>query len=245
MKNTVRLDDLEIKGYKLYQDPESFCFGIDAVLLSGFARIGKGEKAVDLCSGNGAVALLCAAKYEAARIDCLEINPGSVELCEASIAHNHLEERVFAHTGDVKEATAILGKSVYDAVTVNPPYMKAGAGAVNPHESKAIARHEVLCSLEDVIREGTRLLRPGGRFYMVHRPFRLTEAVRLMHEYGLEAKRLRLVQPARDKEPTMMLIEGMRGAKEEIRVEAPLIIYDDEGRYTRDVLEIYGKVPAE
>jgi tRNA1Val (adenine37-N6)-methyltransferase len=161
-------------------------------------------------------------------------------MARRSVAYNHLEQRVEIITGDIREATAIFGGSSFDVVTTNPPYMIGGHGLANAESAKAIARHEVLCTLEDVIRESARIVRPGGRFYMVHRPFRLTEILSKMAEAGLEPKRMRMVYPYVDKEPNMVLVEGIRGAKPRMTVEPPLIVYEENGRYTREVLEHYG-----
>ena len=143
-------------------------------------------------------------------------------------------------TGDIKEASQIFGKGSMDVITTNPPYMIGGHGMANPESAKAIARHEVLCTLEDIIRESARILKAGGRFYMVHRPFRLVEILTAMCEAKLEPKRMRLVYPYVDKEPNMVLIEGIRGAKSRMTVDPPLIVYEKDGSYTREILEYYG-----
>lgn len=240
MKPGERLDDLQIKGYQILQDPSAFCFGMDAVLLSGFVRIRPACRVIDLCTGNGVIPILLAAKTKASHIEGLEIQPQMADMAERSVRLNGLEERIHITTGDVKEASTRLGASSYDAVTVNPPYMTGGKGLVNPQQTKAVARHEICCTLEDVIRESSRLLVPGGRFFMVHRPFRLTEILCLMHEYHLEPKRLRMVQSFADEEPVMILVEGLRGGHSGVRIERPLIIYESQGVYGKDVRDIYG-----
>ena len=161
-------------------------------------------------------------------------------MARRSVLYNHMEDRDKIVTGDIREASGLFGGSSFDVVSTNPPYMIGGHGLANPGDAKAIARHEVLCTLEDVLREGAKTLRPGGRFYMVHRPFRLAEILAGMGRVGLEPKRMRLVYPYVDKEPNMVLLEGIRGAKPRVRVEPPLIVYESEGKYSREVLEHYG-----
>ena len=236
-----RLDDLQIKGYRILQDPTAFCFGMDAVLLSGFVRLRPKCRVIDLCTGNGVIPLLLAAKTDAEHIEGLEIQPKMADMASRSVELNGLEGRVHITTGDVKEASALFGSSSFDAVTVNPPYMTGGTGLVNPSQAKAVARHEILCTLEDVVRESSRLLVPGGRFFMVHRPFRLTEIICLMHDWRLEPKRIRFVHSFEGQEPAMVLVEGIRGANTGVKVERPLVIYDAKDVYSKDVGEIYGK----
>ena len=235
-----RIDDLQRSGRRIIQDPARFCFGMDAVLLSGFAQAAKGEKAADLGTGTGIIPILMEARYPGAHFTGLEIQEESADMARRSVALNGREEEIRIVTGDIKEAAKLLGSGAFDLVTSNPPYMTASHGLVNPDQAKAIARHEILCSLEDVVREASRLLRTGGRFYMVHRPFRLVEIFRVMTQYKLEPKRMRLVYPYRDREPNMILIEGIRGGGPMLKMESPLIIYESPGVYTQEVKEIYG-----
>jgi tRNA1Val (adenine37-N6)-methyltransferase len=240
LKTKERLDDLNIKGYQIIQDPGRFCFGMDAVLLSGFAHIKKGEKVLDLGTGTGIIPILLEAKTEGGHFTGLEIQPESADMAARSVAYNHLEEKVSIVTGDIKDASKIFGASSFDVITTNPPYMIGEHGLKNPTDAKAIARHEVLCNLDDILRESARSLRPGGRFYMVHRPFRLAEIFAKMVEYRIEPKRMQLVYPYVDKEPNMVLIEGLRGGKSRLTVEKPLIVYEKEGKYTPEIYDIYG-----
>lgn len=236
-----RLDDLHRNGYSIIQNPAKFCFGMDAVLLSGFANVKAGETAIDLGTGTGIIPILLEAKTQGAHFTGLEIQPESADMAKRSVAYNHLENKIDIEIGNIKDASAQFGASSFHVVTTNPPYMTGQHGLTNPNEAKAIARHEILCTLEDVIRESARLLKPRGRFYMVHRPFRLSEIMCLMHQYGLEPKRMRLVHPFIDKEPNMVLIEGLRGRKPRITVEKPLIVYKEPGVYTDEIYEIYGE----
>ena len=224
-----RLDDLQIGGLELIQDPKKFCFGVDAVFLSDFVRIRPGENVLDLGTGNGIIPVLLSAKTEARHITGLEIQADTAEMARRSVAHNHLEDRIDIVTGDIKEAAELFKPAFFDVITTNPPYMLADHGMRNPDDAKAIARHEVLCSLDDILRESMRLMQDKSRFYMIHRPFRLTEIMIKMNQYKIEPKRIRFVHPYIDKEPAMVLIEGVRGAKPRVTVEPPLIIYDRNG----------------
>lgn len=240
LKPEERLDDLQVNGYEIIQHPGKFCFGMDAVLLSNFARVKKGEKVLDLGTGTGIIPILLTAKTEGETFVGLEIQEESADMARRSVAHNHLEEKVEIVTGDIKEAADIFGAASFDVITTNPPYMIGQHGIANASDTKAIARHEVLCTLEDILRESARVLKPRGRFYMVHRPFRLAEILSKMIEVGIEPKRMRMVHPFIDKEPNMVLIEGMRGANSRMTVERPLIVYKEVGVYSDELLGEYG-----
>lgn len=235
-----RIDELQRNGYRIIQNPERFCFGMDAVLLSGFARAKKQERCLDLGCGNGIIPILMEAKTEGKHFTGLEIQPESADMAKRSVALNGLQDRIDIVEGDIKDASKIFGASSFHVVTTNPPYMTAQHGLTNVYEAKTIARHEVLCNLEDIIRESARLLMPGGRFYMVHRPFRLAEIISLMVQYRMEPKRMRLVYPYVDREPNMVLIEGLRGGKSRMTVEKPLIVYKEPGKYTDEIYNVYG-----
>ncbi len=235
-----RLDELHRNGYFIIQDPKRFCFGMDAVLLSGFAKAKKGERALDLGTGTGIIPILMEAKTEGEDFTALEIQPESADMARRSVLYNHLEEKIKIVTGDIKEASHIFGASSFDVITTNPPYMIGEHGLNSSSEAKNIARHEILCTLEDLLRESAKLLRPGGRFYMVHRPFRLAEIMSRMVDYKIEPKRMQLVYPYIDKEPNMVLIEGLRGGKSRLTVEKPLIVYKEPGVYMDEIYDIYG-----
>lgn len=235
-----RLDELQRNGYKIIQDPKRFCFGMDAVLLSGFAKVKRGEEVLDLGTGTGIIPILLEAKTEGQHFTGLEIQPENADMAARSVAYNHLEDRVSIVTGDIKDATNIFGASSFDVVTCNPPYMTDQHGIKNDGDAKTIARHEVLCNLEDVVSQTAKLLRPGGRCYFVHRPFRLVEILSTMSRYKVEPKRMQLVYPYVDKEPNMVLIEGMRDGKSRITVEKPLIVYQSPGVYMPEIYDIYG-----
>ncbi len=235
-----RLDDLHRNGYKIIQNPEKFCFGMDAVLLSGFAKIKPEESTLDMGTGTGIIPILLAGKTKGRHFMGLEIQEESADMARRSVLYNDLQERIDIVTGDIKEASKLLGAGSFDVVTCNPPYMNYRHGLVNETASKAIARHEILCSLDDVIREAAKVLKPGGRFYMVHRPHRLVEIFSVMRQYKLEPKRMKLVHPFVDKEPNMVLIEGLRGGNPMITIEAPLVVYREVNVYTDEIYKVYG-----
>ena len=240
LKENERIDDLQRNHYKIIQDPERFCFGMDAVLLSGFARAKEGDRVLDLGTGTGIIPILMEAKTQAAHFTGLEIQHESADMAARSVSLNHLEGKIEIVTGDIKEAVSLFGAASFDVVTCNPPYMTEHHGLTNPEAPKAIARHELLCTLEDVISQAARLLKPGGNFYMVHRPFRLVDIITLLRTYGVEPKRMKMVYPFVDKEPNMVLIEANRGGRPRLSMEKPLIVYKEPGVYTDEIYDIYG-----
>lgn len=235
-----RLDELQRNGYVIIQDTKRFCFGMDAVLLSGFAQVKSGERALDLGTGTGIIPILLEAKTNGTHFTGLEIQQESADMAQRSVRLNKLESKIEIVSGDIKDASRIFGASSFHVVTVNPPYMIGNHGLQNNLDAKTIARHEILCTLEDIMRESAKLLLPKGRFYMVHRPFRLSEIMCVMTKYGIEPKRMRLVYPYIDREPNMVLIEGLRGGKPRMTVEKPLIVYQAQGVYTDEIIEWYG-----
>lgn len=235
-----RIDDLQRNGYRVIQKKKGFCFGMDAVLLSGFAQVKEGEVAVDLGTGTGIIPILLEAKTKGKHFTGLEIQEEVAEMAGRSVRLNQLENRVDIVRGDIKEASRLFGKASFDVVTSNPPYMNDNHGLKNPELPKAIARHEVFCTLDDVCREASLLLKSGGRFYMVHRPHRLAEIITALKTYKLEPKRMKLVHPFVDKEANMVLIEAVRGGRSMMKVEAPIIVYREPGVYTQEIYDVYG-----
>ena len=220
LKSEERLDDLQVNGYEIIQHPGKFCFGMDAVLLANFARVKKQERALDLGTGTGIIPILLTAKTEGQSFVGLEIQEESADMARRSVVHNHLEEKVEIVTGDIKEAAEIFGPVSFDVITVNPPYMIGQHGIANASD--------------------TKVLKPKGRFYMVHRPFRLAEILSKMVAAGIEPKRMRMVHPFIDKEPNMVLIEGARGGNSRMTIEPPLIVYKEVGVYNDELLAEYG-----
>lgn len=235
-----RIDDLQRNHYKIIQNTKKFCFGMDAVLLSGFAKVKEGEQVLDLGTGTGIIPILLEAKTKGKHFSGLEIQEESASMAKRSVELNNLQDKIDIVVGDIKEASNIFGAASFDVVTTNPPYMTDSHGLLNPNMEKAIARHELLCTLEDVIRESSKLLKTNGRFYMVHRPFRLAEIIVVMKKYKLEVKHMRFVHAFIDKEPNMVLIEAMKGGKPRVTVDSPLIVYKEPGVYNEEIYEIYG-----
>ncbi len=240
LKQGERIDDLQRNGYHIIQNPEKFCFGMDAVLLTGFAHAQQKDVLLDIGTGTGIIPLLMSAKYGCEHLTGLEIQEESADMARRSVTMNRLTDRIDIVTGDVKEADKIFKSASFDCITCNPPYMIGQHGLTNPDAPKAIARHEVLCTLEDVIRAVAKLLKPGGHFYMVHRPFRLAEIMTTLSQYKLEPKRMQLVYPYVDKEPNMVLVEAVRGGKPRMTVEKPLIIFESPGVYMPEIRDVYG-----
>ena len=227
LRSGERLDDLQNKGYHIIQDPGRFCFGIDAVLLSNFAKVKAGEKVLDLGTGTGILPILLEAKTKGEHFTGLEIQEESADMARRSVAYNRLEEKINIVTGDIKEAAQLFGPASFDVITTNPPYMINDHGLKNDADAKTIARHEILCTLDDILRESAKVLKEGkGRFYMIHKPFRLAEIMTKMCQYRLEPKRIQFVHPYIDKEPTMVMIEGMKGGKSRVTIEPPIIMYE-------------------
>ena len=240
LKENERIVDLERNGYRIIQDRQRFCFGIDAVLLSGFAKVKEGERVLDLGTGTGILPILLEAKTKGEHFTGLEIQEESAEMARRSVMLNDLTKKIEIVDGDIKEASKIFGGATFHVVTTNPPYMTEKHGVQNLGDAKAIARHEILCNLEDVIRESAKVLVPRGRFYMVHRPRRLADIISLMRAYRLEPKRIRMVHPFVDKEANMVLIEGARGGGSMMKVESPLVVYEKLGVFTEEIHRIYG-----
>lgn len=240
VKENERVDDLERNGLKIIQDPGRFCFGMDAVLLSGFVHVKPGAKVLDMGTGTGIIPILLSAKTEASHLTGLEIQEESADMADRSVRLNSLEDRIDIKVGDIKEASLLFPKAGFDAITCNPPYMIGEHGLKNPDSAMAVARHEILCTFEDVAREAALLLKPGGSFFLVHRPFRLVEIFTTLISHKLEPKRMQLVYPFVTEEPNMVLIEAVRGGRSRLKVEKPLIIYKEPGVYTDEIYDIYG-----
>ena len=238
LKDRERLDDLEISGLHIIQSPDKFCFGMDAVLLSGFAYAKKGHRVIDLGTGTGILPLLLWAKTEGEHFTGLEIQEESADMARRSVAGNNIAN-IEIVDGDIKSADKLFKRQSFDVVTSNPPYMINEHGITNPDAPKQIARHEILCTLEDVVRAAAYLLKSNGKFFMVHRPFRLPEVFENLRKYRLEPKRMRLVYPQIDKEPNMVLVEAVKYGKPRLIVEKPLIVYDKDMKYTEEMMRDY------
>lgn len=239
IKDNERLDDLQCKGYYIIQNPDMFCFGIDAVLLADFASGRKKARAMDLGTGTGIVPILMESRDKAIHFTGLEIQNESADMALRSVIYNNLTDKIDIVCGDIKEVSKNFERESFEIVTSNPPYISGDKGLLNTMEPKNIARHEILLTLEDVIKAAAYLLKVGGTFAMIHKPFRLAEIIRLLSEYHLEPKRLKMVQPYMDKEPNMVLIESVKGGKPMVKVEPTLVVYNKDGSYTEALLRCY------
>lgn len=221
-----RIDELGRKGFRIIQNTKTFCFGIDAVLLAEFVKADPRDLIADLGSGNGILPLLLLGRDKGGAFTALEIQTEMAKLARRNMALNGVADAVEVVEGDIKEAAALLGRNRYDAVVVNPPYIKVGSGVINPKEAKAIARHEIYCRLDDVFREGSALLKEGGSLFMVHRCWRMGEALAALESYGLKARRMRMVHSYADQPGELFLLEAKKGKTEGCLVETPCIIFE-------------------
>ena len=237
-----RIDDLDLKGLKIIQKEKAFRFGIDAVLLSNFANVKSKHRVIDLCTGTGIVSFLVYGKYKPQEVIGLEIQDDMVEMANRSSKLNDTSDIVKFVQGDLKDKALLDSLGRFDVVTVNPPYKLNNAGILNPNDKLAIARHEIMCNLEDVIVSARRLLKDNGRMFIVHRPERLADIFGLMRKYKIEPKRVRLVQPNTKKAPNIVLVEGQRDGGAFLKWEETLYVYDDNGNYSEEINRIYGRM---
>jgi tRNA1(Val) A37 N6-methylase TrmN6 len=235
------LDDLQLKGIHIIQKKEAFRFGVDAVLLANFSKVKRGMRVVDLCSGTGIIPFVLAGKTEASSIIGLEIQEEMVEMALRSVEYNALGERVSFIQGDLKDQRLLKNMEKVDVVTVNPPYKLKGAGIINFQDKNAIARHEIMANIEDVIIAARILLKDNGRLFMVHRPERLADILCTMRKHKIEPKNIRMVHPNTKKAPNIVLIEGQRDGGAFLKWEPPLYVYNDDGGYSEEIDRIYGR----
>ena len=236
-----RIDDIQRNGYRLIQNENKFCFGVDAVLLSDFAKVNRGETVLDIGTGTGIIPILLEAKTEGAHFTGIDIQEESIDLAKRSVLLNGLTEKIDMICADIKDAGTVFKGRYFDVITVNPPYMPGDQGIKGENIEKAIARHEICCTFEDIARESSSLLQDKGRLYLIHRPFRLVELFETLTKYSLEPKRMRLVHPYADREPNMVLIEAYKGGRPGLSVLKPLIIHKSPSEYTDEIYSIYGK----
>ncbi|MEL7648484.1 MAG: tRNA1(Val) (adenine(37)-N6)-methyltransferase [Sedimentibacter sp.] len=246
LKEDERIEDLQCKGLKIIQNKKWFCFGMDAVLLTNYCDIKNNSKIVDLGTGTGIIPILLSGKRNYLKAYAVEIQEEVAEMAKRSVALNGLQEKIEVLNIDFKDAGKYLEPNSFDAVISNPPYKLNNSGIVNPLDKKAISRHEIACTLEDVISTAAMLLKQYGRFYMVHRPDRLADIICLLRKYRLEPKQIRFVHPKAAAKPNMVLIRASKNGNPELKFDPPLYIYSDDGRYTDDVYDIYGmEIPEE
>lgn len=242
LKENERIDDLEYKGLKIIQNTEGFCFGIDSVLLSDFAKdIKRDSKVIDLGTGTGIIGILLCAKTEISQMIGVEIQKEVYDMAKRNIKLNKLEEKFTLMNINIKELEGMQEIGKFDAVVTNPPYKKENTGIKNENEKKLISRHEITANLEDFIKISALLLKDKKDLYIVHRPDRLVDIIELLRKYKLEPKKLKLVYPKPEKEPNLLLIKATKNAKPFLKVEKPLYVYKENGEYTDEILKIYGK----
>lgn len=241
LKNDETLDDLQLKGICVIQKKDAFRFGVDAVLLANFAKVKKGARVIDLCSGTGIIPFILAGKTDAANITGIEIQEPMVDMAKRSVEFNKLQHRLEFINKDLKDIEFLKKLPKVDVVTVNPPYKLKNSGIINMNDENAIARHEICCTLEDVIKASKGVLKDNGRIYMIHRPDRLADIICVMRQYKIEPKLIRMIQPNFRKAPNMVLIEGQNNGGTFLKWEVPLYIYNIEGGYTEEIDRIYGR----
>ena len=237
-----RIDDLEYKGLRIIQSEEGFCFGIDSILLVDFAKeIKENSTIIDLGTGTGILGIMLSKKVNPLKIVGIEIQKEVYEMAKRSISLNHLENKFEIINSDIKDIHNKLQMNIFDAVVTNPPYKKIGTGLTNKNDKKLVSRHEIAASLEDFIKISYKILKDKGSLYMVHRPDRLVDIIELLRKYKLEPKKIRFVYPKKEKEAKLLLIKAVKNAKPFLKIETPLYVYKENGKYTDDILRIYGK----
>lgn len=240
IKEKERIDDLQLKGLKIIQNTDGFCFGIDAVLLANFAKVKNKAKVVDLGTGTGIIPLIIYGKSNAEKIYGVEIQEEVFEMASRSVLMNDIKDNIKIINADLKDIKEVLPTNTFDVVTSNPPYMH-NDGIKNPNDKKMISRHEVKCNLEDVIKAASILLKERGKFFMIHRPTRLIDIVSLGRKYRLEPKLMRFVHPKVDKAPNLLLVEFTKGGRPDLKIMDPLYVYGEDGKYTEEIIEIYSE----
>lgn len=241
MYDDEKIDDLQYNNLKLIQKDSAFRFGVDAVLLANFADVSKGDTVLDLGTGTGIIPILLAGKTDARQIVGLEIQPDMVEMAGRSIMLNNLLHRVKVIHGDIKRAEEYFDAGSFDVVVTNPPYVKRDSGIKNEEAGLSLARHEIACTLEDVIKMSSKLLRVHGQLAMVHRPERLVDIIYLLRNYNIEPKYLRFVHPSPYKKANLVLIKAVRGGRVQLNMMEPLYVYDEKGNYSDEINRIYSR----
>ena len=242
LKENERIDDLEYKNLKIIQNKKGFCFGIDSVLLSDFAKeIKKDSKVLDLGTGTGIISILLCGKTNLKEIIGVEIQKDVYEMAQRSAKLNQLENKFKLLNEDIKNLSKIFPTNSFDAIVTNPPYKKENTGLKNENKSLEISRHEVMCSINDIAIISSKLLNNNCSLYMVHRPDRLIDIIEALRKNNLEPKKIRFVYPKINKAPNLVLIKETKGRKPYLKIENPLIVYKEDGTYTNEILEIYNK----
>lgn len=242
LKDNERIDDLQLNNLKIIQNKDGFCFGIDAVLLSDFAKdIRNNSTVLDLGTGTGIIGILLCAKTKLSKIYGIDVQKDVCDMALRSIKLNNLEDKFEILNTNIKELLNNFEEASFDAIVSNPPYKKDNSGLKNESETKLISRHEIAASLEDFVSVSSKLLKSNGNIYIVHRPERLSDLFYLLKKYNLEPKKLRLVQSYQDSKPKLFLVKATKNAKSFLNIEEPLIIYNKDGSYTDEIFKIYNK----
>ncbi len=242
LEKDERIDDLEYKDLKIIQNENYFCFGIDSILLSDFAKeIKKDSTILDIGTGTGIISILLSKKTECKKIYALEIQKDIAEMANRSVKLNNLEDTITIINDNIKNIINHLNANSVNAIVTNPPYKKENSGVKSENINKLISRHEITANLEDFIANGNKVLKDKGSFYMVNKPERLSEIINIFNKYKIEAKRLRMVYSKVDSKPNLILIKGVKNAKPFLEIEKPLIIYNKDNSYTDEILKIYNK----
>lgn len=242
LKENERIDDLQINSLKIIQNSNGFCFGIDSVLLSDFAKgIKNGAKVIDLGTGTGIIAILLTAKTRLKKIIGVELQEEVADMAKRSVILNNLTDTVDIIKEDIRKLDKILEIGTYDAIVTNPPYMKENTGLKNENNAKLISRHEVECTLKDIAQISSKLLKDNGEIYMVHRPDRLVDIMEIFRKYKLEIKEMRLIYSNKNSQSNLVLIKAVKNAKSFLKIYKPLYIYNEDGKYTDEILNIYNK----
>lgn len=235
-----KIEELDLKGLKIIQNKNWFCFGIDAVLLADFANVKKNSKVADFGTGTGIIPLLIEGRYSPKEIIGVEIQSDVAQMAKRSIELNNLQDKIKIINEDIKNYK-VFGPGSFDVVVCNPPYKKDNTGLKNPTDNKAVSRHEILITLDDIVFSVSKTLKSGGKFYMIHRPERLSHILLSFNKHGFAPRRLRFVHPKIGKQPTMLLIEGVRSGGDFLTIDTPLYVYNEDGSYTDEINKIYGR----
>ena len=242
LNKNERIDDLEFKDLKIIQNKDGFCFGIDSVLLTDFAKnIKNNSKVIDLGTGTGIISILLSGKTNRTNFVGVEVQSEVADMAKRSVNLNNLENRIKILNMNILDLKKEYKKGDFDVVVTNPPYKKLNTGVININDKKLISRHEVKASLEDFIKISSFLLKDFGEFYMVHRPDRLVDIFYIMRQNEIEPKRIKFVYPNKNKKANLILVKGIKKGKPFLEYENNLYIYDDKGNYTEEILKIYNK----
>lgn len=235
-----RLDDLNCNNLKILQKKDGFCFGMDSVLIANFAKISRKNAIVaDLGTGTGIISILVAGKQNPEKVYAVEIQEELVDMAKRSVKYNDLENKIDIINADIVGISRGNFNKKFDYVISNPPYKKLNTGLINDNQKKLISRHEVKCTLKDVVNEASKLLKDKGVFYMVHRPDRLCDIFNAMRENKVEPKEIQLVHSHLEDEANLVLIKGVKCGNPSLKVLKPLIVYNENNEYTEELLKFY------